>query len=319
MITFRSFRNSDPPSIAQLWTNAEPVQGLMQPMSVAVLERHVFSRPYFDRHGMILAFEHERLVGFVHAGFGPNQNRSDLDMSVGVVCLVMTEQRDDHMEIRRALVERAEAYLQERGAKEIRAGCICTSSPFYLGLYGGSDMAGILESDKHNTALFEQMNYTAVRRTLLLSRSVANYRAPIDRRQLMVKRSYIVDVDFDVRSRSWWEACQFGQTDRIRFELRKRTGGPSLGEVTFWDMGMLDPARGGALALGLIDLEIVADVHRSGLGTFLVTDAFRQLQSTGVGQVLAQTAEGDEVANAFFAKLGFQTVDRGASLSKQPA
>ena len=145
VVTFRAFRNSDPPAIAELWSNADPVKGLMQPISVAVLERHVFAKPYFDRHGLILAFEEDALVGFVHAGFGPNPDRSDLDISIGVICLLMVRPRDDQLAIRQRLVEEAERYLLARGATEIRAGCIRTSSPFYLGLYGGSDMAGILE------------------------------------------------------------------------------------------------------------------------------------------------------------------------------
>ena len=316
MITYRPFRNNDPPALTQLWSSVEPVKGLMQPISASVLERHVFSKPYFDRSGLILAFEDSRLIGFSHAGFGPNADRSDLDMSIGVVCLVMVEPRQDHMDVRKGLIEQAEQYLVARGASEIRAGCIQTSSPFYLGLYGGSDMAGILESDPSNLQAFSDMNYVSERRNRLVARQVASYRAPIDRRQIMNKRAYIVDVDFDVRSRSWWEACQFGQTDRIRFDLRRRTGGTSVGEVTFWDMGMLNPTAGGQLALGLIDMEIIGEHRRSGLGTFLVTDAIRQLKTTGVGAVLAQTREGDEAAGPFFEKLGFETVDWGCELRK---
>ena len=288
----------------------------MQPISVAVLERHVFSKPYFDRNGLIVAYEESRLIGFIHAGFGPNSDRSDLEMGIGVVCLVMVEQRDDHMEIRRSLIEKAEQYVADRGASEVRAGCIKTSSPFYLGLYGGSDMAGILESDAHNFQVFADMNYQPESRTQLMALQIANYKAPMDRRQIMNKRSYVVDVDYDVRSRSWWEACQFGQTDRIRFDLRRRTGGAPVGEVTLWDMGMLNPTTGGQPALGLIDLEIVGDHRRKGLGMFLVTDAIRQLQTSGVGTVLAQSRDGVDAVGPFFEKLGFETVDWGCSMNK---
>lgn len=316
MITYRPFKNSDPPLITDLWSNAEPIKGLMQPISISVLERHVFSKPYFDRNGLILAFEDSRLIGFVHAGFGPNEDRSDLDMNVGIVCLVMVERRDDHQIIRQDLIQRAEQYLAERGATEVRAGCVQTRSPFYLGLYGGSDMAGILESDIHNSATFAELNYETDQRSRLMARQVGNYRAPVDRRQIINKRSYVANVVYDVRSRSWWEACQFGQTDRIRFFLRPRSGGPSVGEVTFWDMGMLNPTSGGQLALGLINLKIDPEHRRSGLGMFLVTDAIRQLQPTGVGTILAQATDDLDAAHPFFEKLGFDTVDWGSSLHK---
>ena len=49
-------------------------------MSVSVLERHVFSKPFFDRQGFILALQDGKLVVFVHAGFGPNEQLSDISM-----------------------------------------------------------------------------------------------------------------------------------------------------------------------------------------------------------------------------------------------
>jgi hypothetical protein len=68
LITFRTFRNSDPPRLAELWRSQPPQRGLMQPMSAGLFERLVLSKPYFDRDGLILAVNDDRIVGFVCFG-----------------------------------------------------------------------------------------------------------------------------------------------------------------------------------------------------------------------------------------------------------
>ena len=62
----------------------------MQPMSPSVLETFVLAKPYFDRHGLILAVDDDRPVGFVHAGFGPCDDGSKISTELGVTCMLMT-------------------------------------------------------------------------------------------------------------------------------------------------------------------------------------------------------------------------------------
>ena len=49
-------------------------------MSLSLVEAAVFSKPYFDRQGVIVAVDEGRVVGFAHAGFGPTADRSAIDM-----------------------------------------------------------------------------------------------------------------------------------------------------------------------------------------------------------------------------------------------
>ena len=71
MIEFRCFRNDDPPKLADIWRSADLGPSAMQPMTSALLEACVFSKPYFDREGLIIAVDDGRTVGFAHAAFGP--------------------------------------------------------------------------------------------------------------------------------------------------------------------------------------------------------------------------------------------------------
>ena len=113
----------------------------------ATLDSTVLSKPYFDRQGFILAVEGERPAGFVHAGFGPNQMLSDLDWSKGIISQLRIGDCESPHEVAKELLQRATDYLQSKGAREVRFGGYFPHAPFYLGLYGGSQLGGVLEED----------------------------------------------------------------------------------------------------------------------------------------------------------------------------
>ena len=89
MISFDCFRNDDPPRLADAWRATDLGPAALQPMTSAALEAAVFSKPYFDRRGLIVARDGDRIVGFAHAAFGPNADRSLLDHSLGTTLLVV--------------------------------------------------------------------------------------------------------------------------------------------------------------------------------------------------------------------------------------
>ena len=80
----------------------------MQPMSVALLEMFVLSKPYFDRQGLILAVDDGQPVGFAHAGFGPGPTGDSLSTDIGVICMLATQPHPDE-----EAVEAAGATLRE--------------------------------------------------------------------------------------------------------------------------------------------------------------------------------------------------------------
>ena len=146
-ISSGTFRNSDPPRLAEIWRDQPPQRGLIQPVSPALLEQFVFSKPYFDPAGLILATDGEQAVGFVHAGFGPNETQTEIDTEIGTTYQLMLRSGARHDALADELLSRAEAYLRDRGAKVIYAGGIRPLNGFYLGLYGGSELPGVLASD----------------------------------------------------------------------------------------------------------------------------------------------------------------------------
>ena len=83
MITYRSFRNWDPPTLVALWNSGVSGRGAARAIDVQDLDRLVLSKPYFDPQGITLAQDDGRPVGFVHAGFGTSRSE---ERRVGKEC-----------------------------------------------------------------------------------------------------------------------------------------------------------------------------------------------------------------------------------------
>ena len=111
-------------------------------MSAALLEELVLAKPYFDNQGLILAVDGETAVGFVHAGFGPSDDYSGLSTQLGVTCMLMVREPYRGRGIGSNLLSLSEKYLRGRGAQVLYGGGIHPLDPFYLGLYGGSELPG---------------------------------------------------------------------------------------------------------------------------------------------------------------------------------
>jgi ribosomal protein S18 acetylase RimI-like enzyme len=315
LIEYRTFLNSDPPELARIWQSRPDRRGMMQPMSVALLEMFVFSKPYFDREGLIVAVEERRPIGFAHAGFGPSRAGDALSTDIGVICMLTTQPHPDEATIEGVLVQRCESYLQGRGALELRAGAHYPLCPFYLGLYGGSDMPGILTGENDFGELYLRAGYVEVERCLVFERDLDNFRPTVSRTQMQHRRQYQVLAQVNPVAPTFWDACVFGPADRIRFVLQAKTDGAVVGEVTFWDMGPLS-TRWQVNTMGMISFRILQTQRGHGLGEYLLSEALRQLAESGVSRVQAQTRHRHEGARKVLEKLTFTLVDEGVIFGK---
>lgn len=315
MLEFRPFRNTDPPALVSIWRSRQGQPGLAQPVSADLLEQLVLGKPYFDRHGLILAWHEGRPAGFAHAGFGPNETEDAVSTELGVTCLVLVRPDCPEALVAAGLLERCEQYLRARGAKVLYGGGIWPLCPFYLGLYGGCELPGVLESDAIAQQLYRAHAYREIDRTVVLRREVGTFRAPASREQMQVRRAAVVEVMVDPPARSWWEACTAGDFDLTRLQLSPRGGGAPLAWATLRDLA--PNAAWGARAVGLAQLEVAPEHRRQGLATFLMAEVFRHLARHGAELLEAQTMIHNAAALALYRKLGFQEAEQGVVFRKE--
>ncbi len=315
MLTFRHFRNTDPPIIASLWQSQAGQFGYLQPVSVNLFEQLVFAKLYFDYPGLILAFDGERPVGFAHAGFGPNDQINSIETAMGSTCLIVATPDCARDEVASGLLERCEKYLRSRGAETLYGGCLHPLNPFYLGLYGGSELPGILDSDGLMRRTFEGNGYSVIGGTRGWMLDLQRFEAVIDRRQFQIRRQMVVEVLDDAPTENWWDACTLNEFDLIRYVLVPRSGVP-IATATFRSMSPAG-ANGFGAAVGLIAMEVHSSQRRNGFATFVLSEAFRQFQKKGVATVEVQTMADNEPAANLYEKLGFQACGTGKIFRKE--
>ena len=229
-------------------------------------------------------------------------------MGTTYVLMVHSDHRD--AALADELLARSEAYQQDRGAKVIYGGGIHPLNGFYLGLYGGSELPGILATDANFLDTVRRNNYREIDQVLVLQRDLGQFRAVVSWEQRRLRRTAVLNERYGPLARSWWESCTTGAFERLEFSMQNSAHGQPLSSVGFWDIEPLSTGWGAATA-GMFDLHVSPEARRQGLATFLLGEAFNRLRDRGIVLVEAQTMRGNTPALAMYQKLGFQTVDSG--------
>ena len=316
MLTYRTFRNTDPPVLTDIWQSLAGQPGRVSSFSPDLLEQFVFSKLYFEYEGLILAWEDGRAVGFAHAGFGATDSEDGVSTELGTTYLVVVRPDCEEAKVAEGLLEQSEAYLRSRGAKVLYGGGIRPLNAFYLGIYGGSELPGVLESDAVAQELYASHGYREIDRTILFEQDLCTFEAVVDRRQMQIRRQMVAQVIVDPPSRTWWDACTLGPFELVRFELIPRSGGAAVASATFRSMELM-PATSRPRSLGLIDVWVDESFRRRGLSIFLLSEAFRQFIREGAATVEVQAMQHNIAALGLYHKLGFRQIGHGSVLRKE--
>ncbi|MBN2473499.1 MAG: GNAT family N-acetyltransferase [Pirellulales bacterium] len=316
MLTYRTFRNTDPPVLTEIWRSRVGQYGLMSPVSPDLFEQLVFAKLYFDYDGLIVARDGDRAVGFAHAGFGPNEARNAISTELGVTCILVVRPDCEEAEVAAGLLRQCEQYMLRSGARVLYGGGIRPLNPFYQGLYGGSELPGVLHGDRVAWELFDCHGYREIDRTLVLRRELDDFQAVIDRQQMQIRRGMVVEVTEDPPTQDWWEACTIGEFELTQFELIPRDGGPAVARAKFRS---LEPGGtvGAIRTTGLMELSVAPTHRRRGLAVFLLSEAFRQFVRQDIMLVEAQVMQQNTAALGMYHKLGFRQVGQGSVFRKE--
>jgi len=315
MTDFRPFRNTDPPALCEIWRQSDPLRGCFEPLTPSLLEATVFCKPFFDPAGLIVALDDGQPIGFAHAGFAPNTDGSALDTSIGATCMIKVMKAQQSTGLVSQLLARSEAYLQQRGATRLYGGGNGLIAPFYLGLYGGAAVSGVLSSDALQLEAFRAADYVESGRKRIMHRQLAGFRPAIDRDQIKLKRTMKVKYQPDPSSATWWEACTLGLTDRFSFSAHPKQSDEHLGRAVFWDMEPL-ASYWGVHARGLCELTAPVSPDRPAHLLYLIGESMRLLAASGATLVEVHLdAEGDPLM-PILSKMGFHEVEQTVELVK---
>ena len=311
VIEYRHFCNSDPPRVLTLWNQSGLARGGATEISHDLLDLLLFSQPYFDRHGLIVASEDDRLVGMVHAGFGCNDQHTDLNQLDGVICQLLVHPERRRLGIGGELIERARQYLVERGATTIHAGPGPGRDPFYCGLYGGSESAGFLSTDEGVSEFLASCGFDAAERFAVYQRPLElEAGEAVDLRSVRWKRQARIEISTQNHNGDWWWHSRFGRLDYVCFRLLRKDGDEPLASLTLIGLDQFIP-KWNSRAIGLADIHVVEQHRRQGLGRLLVTETLRRLKQETISLVEAHASESDEALAGLLTGCGFQRVDAG--------
>ena len=293
----------------------------MRPLRVHELDTHALGAVNFEAAGLIVAEKDGRIVGYVHAGFGPDLPVDStppfqLCHDLGSISLLVLEPELDDAELSSGLIMAAERYLAARGAKVIYAGGLFPLNPFYWGLYGGSEGSGILSGHVRFHRAVLDLGYEPVSRTVHLEANLGASE-PREPRAALIRRQTQLELLDDALPNHWWEGVALGEFQVMRARLLSRSDGAELAHAETWDMNWFG-REDGHTRVGLINLEVAAEHRRKGYGRYLVSELFRHARESLVSLVEVQTSATNQAAMSLYASLGFKPIDQ-ATLYRLPA
>ncbi len=313
MISYRPFRNTDPPHLLRIWSACAGKPGLIQPLTLPYLERSVLNKPYFDPKGLILAFQGDRPVGFAHAGFLPQATQGELSRDQGITCMLMVSEECDQPAVADELLTRCEDYLAAGGAQVLYGGSPNPCHPFYLGLYGGFRLPGVMENDTLVTGLFKSRGYQVVDKYLRFQVIRDQYRHLLDSDIIGQFSGFNIQRTTDPVPTSWCEALCFCESEVIQFTLVNPANQQKIARVRFC---RLDPNPHSRPAVGLAEVRTAAAWAQTGAESFLMEESLSSLWAEGIGVVEAQCCQTDVALAEMLRGFGFQQRTSGVVYRK---
>ena len=305
MVEYRTFHNCDPPKILKLWHASQLGPSAAEGFPCEILELFVFSQPFFDRKSFFVAVDGDRVVGFSHASFSANSTETALGREHGIISAIVV-----HPEFRRSgigtqLLNLAQQYLMERGARDVCAGAGMDANGFYNGIYGGLQASGFSSAAAPWAEFFGHLGYQADRKTLILHRDLTMGRDPVSARLIRHRRRLHLVITDRVSDLSWWWHVRFGQLDALRFQLQERHDQSVVASGQIVGLDVYVP-KWGVRSVGIRDVVVPEEHRRHGYGLSLVLEVCRRLREQSIQLIEAQIDGQNAAAIELFTAAGFQ-------------
>ena len=312
MVEYRTFHNCDPPGLLKLWHASNLGPSAAEGFPCDIFELFVFSQPFFDRKGLIVAVSDDQIIGFAHAGFSSNDQETGLDKTRGVLSAMVVHPNFRRMGIGSELFRRAEEYLKRNGATSICAGAGLDANGFYNGMYGGLQASGFSMVAAPWNEFMEKLGYKPARTTKILHRDLTQGRDPVSARLIRHRRRLNLVITDRVGDLPWWWHVRFGHLDALKFSLQERHNDVVVATGQIIGLDVFVP-KWGVRSVGLRDVAVPPDQRRQGYGLSLVLEICRRLREQSIQLIEAQVDSENHAACELFAAAGFEQVQELAT------
>jgi len=315
VVTFRTFTNTDPPQLLKLWHTSQLGPSAAEGFPCDVLELSVYSRPYFDRKGLIIAVDGDGVVAMIHAGFSANAEETGLDYSKGTISTIIVAPEHRRRGLGGELLSRAEEYLTSRGASQVIAGAGPNGNGFYHAIYGGVEPSGFAVTGTPWQEFFQSAGYAPGPVTTVLHRDLNNGRDPIDARLIRNRRRLNMLITARVSDHSWWWHARHSHQDTLQIELVDRSSNETVATGRIVGLDVYIP-KWGVRAVGIRDVVVTENERRQGYAFSLVVETCRQLREQSIRLVEVQVHEGNDAALELVQSAKFEVVAKLTTFRK---
>ena len=301
MLTVRAFRNEDSPRLLKLWKKTQQRQDGLTPLpllSFNQFQTQILGLPMLDTRAVMIAFDKDTPVGYVHTTPAPSEDGNSFDGTTGQICFLCVDpQYPDASGAAAALIHAGEKYLTALGITKIFGGSPSPSVPFYTGFHSGGEAVGLLYSDEPVINAFHNANYQVHRKTIWFHYDLQNG-APTLTAELI---GYINEIDVEIaetpQAKTWWEGCAFAHGiwfDATAYLIRSNRPVARLRtRITYPDTENTSTMYSGTWLASLMELRVHPHFPDEGIQKFLLGELIRYLISYNqIVQIESHAAEG---------------------------
>ena len=287
------------------------------PLSMNILQMQTLGLPFFDPRSIMLAFDDDTPVGYVHTTLGPSPDGFNLSSRTGQICfLAVNPECSDPVSVARALLEAAEKYLIDLGVEEIYGGSPRPCAPFYIGFFGGAEAIGFFDSDTHLIRAFHEAGYEVFKNTVRFHLDLRDFKPRITPIVVGLMEKLDIFINDLPKPKTWWEACSFANFSWMEASARLKSNGRPVARIRVRvanpDMEDEDVLYSGTWDAGLMDVRVLPDFHRQGVAAYTLGEMLRYLVMQGQAeQIEAHIAEDSATMYPLLRSLSWREIDTG--------
>ncbi|MCG8648322.1 MAG: hypothetical protein MI861_00730 [Pirellulales bacterium] len=314
MNTIRTFRNTDVPALAEIWTQHWSTVTVPPLVTVPIIERAILSRTFFDPSALLIAENQGKVQGwshFVGGGHAVSSGQAD-PRRAQIVAICLRPEAD--LAMGHELITVTVRRIQSVGFQQVHVGPVRDNWCGYAGLEPIGHGIGVPQRDTRLVGLLGEHEFSAGTPLSRFAVSTLAYRPPISREALQFRRTTSIQQEV-ISLCDPHQASAMAHIDMERHRLLDR-GGQELASVDLW---LSDPeAEVMSAGHAILDFPIIHQRgHLEPAEAFLIGSVVQNLAERRISR-LESSIDSDRTQLCQQMKaLNFQAEDHGTTWTRQ--